>query len=196
MSKIGAVVAKEIREAVPATIFFLWLFHMIALTRAVAVGDYSVTALRATVGTVGALIVAKAILIVEALPIARLFSSRLVFNALWKTLLFGVVALLFRFTEELIPLIGKHGDFVVATAELYQEISWPQFGVFQLWLFGALFLYCLAAELVRMVGPEKVKGMLWGSKSAHRSGDLAEGAGKLSGSLFARWDRGRKGCCL
>ena len=163
MSKIGAIVAKEIREAVPATIFFLWLFHMIALTKAVIAGDYSITAMRATFATVGALIVAKAILIVEALPIARLFSSRLVFHALWKTLLFGTVASLFRFIEEIIPLIWKHGDFVVATAQLSREISWPQFWVFQLWLFSALFLYCLAAELVRMVGTEKVKGMLWGS---------------------------------
>ncbi len=57
---------------------------MIALTKAVVIGDYSISALRATVARVGALIVAKAIVLVEYLPIARVFSSRLVFNALWK----------------------------------------------------------------------------------------------------------------
>jgi hypothetical protein len=165
MSKIGAIVAKEIREVLPATIFFLWLFHMIALTKAVIVGDYSITAMRATFATVGALIVAKAILIVENLPIARLFSSRLVFNALWKTLLFGAVALLFRFIEELIPLISKHESLVTATAHIYEEVPWPQFWVFQLWLFSALLLYCLASELVRMVGSEQVKRMLLGSEA-------------------------------
>ena len=36
--------------------------HLIALTKAVALGDYSSSALRATTATVGALIVAKAIL--------------------------------------------------------------------------------------------------------------------------------------
>ena len=56
-------------------------WHMIALTKAVIVNDYSITALRATVATVGALIVAKAILVVENLPIDRFFSGRLVFNA-------------------------------------------------------------------------------------------------------------------
>jgi DNA replication protein DnaC len=30
MRKIAALIAKEIREAVPATIFFLWLFHLIS----------------------------------------------------------------------------------------------------------------------------------------------------------------------
>jgi hypothetical protein len=164
MNKIGAIVVREIRQAVPATIFFLWLFHMIALTKAVIVSDYSITALRATVATVGALIVAKAILIVENLPIARLFSSRLVFNALWKTLLFGAVALLFRFVEELIPLIPKHEGLINALVNIYQEVSWPQFWVFQLWLFSALLLYCLASDLARMVGAESIKGMIFGSK--------------------------------
>ena len=75
VKKIGAVVAKEIREGLPSFIFFLFMFHMIALTKAVSLGDYSITSLRATVATVGALIVAKAVLVVEALPIARLFSA-------------------------------------------------------------------------------------------------------------------------
>ena len=140
MSKIGAIVLREIREAIPAMIFFLFLFHMITLTRAVIVSDFSVTALRATVATVSALIVAKSILIVEKLPIARLFVGRLVFHALWKTLLFGLVAVFFRFIEELIPLISKHQGLVTATKHLYDEVPWPQFWVFQLWLFGALFL--------------------------------------------------------
>ena len=148
----------------PATIFFLWFFHMIALTKAVIVSDYSITALRATVATVGALIVAKAILIVENLPVARLFSGRLVFNVLWKTLLFGAVALLFRFVEELIPLISKHEGLTSALVHIYQEVSWPQFWVFQLWLFSALLLYCFASDLARRVGAKNIKGMIFGPK--------------------------------
>lgn len=65
MSRIGAFVMKEIRGILPATILFLFLFHMIGLTKAVLLEDYSVNALRATTATIGALIVAKAILTVE-----------------------------------------------------------------------------------------------------------------------------------
>ena len=57
--KIGTAVGKEIREAVPPTIFFLALFHLLGLTKAVALSDYSFTALRAAGATVGALIVAR-----------------------------------------------------------------------------------------------------------------------------------------
>jgi hypothetical protein len=121
--------------------------------------------LRATVATVGALIVAKAILIVEALPISRVFSRGLWFRVVWKTLLFNVVVLIFQFIEEIIHLIRKHGDLSTAVAQLFREIVWPQFAVFQLWLFCGLFLYCVAAEIVRMVGAERVKAMLFGSGS-------------------------------
>jgi hypothetical protein len=163
MGKIGAFVGREIREAIPATILFLFLFHMLALTKAVSLGDYSIVALRATTATVGALIVAKAILIVETLPITQVFSTRRAIQVLWKTLLFGAVVLLFRFVEEIIPLASKHGGLVEATKALLREISWPLFWVLTLWVLGGLLLYCLASELVRAVGPEKVKEIFFGA---------------------------------
>jgi len=163
VSRAGTFVAKEFREVAPAAILFLFLFHMIALTRAVAVDDYSISALRATSATIGALIVAKAVLIVEALPMARLFSRSPAVHILWKTLLFGVVALLFKFVEEIIPLALKHGGLASATETLLRETSWPVFWLLALWSLGGLLLYCLASELVRALGREKVKEMLFGS---------------------------------
>jgi hypothetical protein len=160
VTNLRAKLAYEIREAIPPTIFFLLLFHLIALTKAVLLEEYSVTALRATVATVGALIVAKAILLVEALPLSRWFSARLLSNVLWKTLLFGAVAMLFRLVEEIIPLLLKHESLTAALVSVDEEINWPQFWAFQLWLFGALFLYCLAAELVREIGGARVMAMI------------------------------------
>jgi hypothetical protein len=165
MRKLGAFVVREVREVLPATILFLGLFHLIALTKAVALGDYSRSALRATTATVGALIVAKAILVVEALPISRRFASKRAMHILWKTLLFGTVALLFRFLEEIIELASKHGGLVAATKVMVREIVWPLFWVLALWVLGGLLLYTLASELVRAVGSEKVKDIFFGTGS-------------------------------
>jgi hypothetical protein len=163
--KLGAFVAKEVREVLPATILFLGLFHLIALTKAVALSDFSRSALRATTATVGALIVAKAILLVEALPLSRRFAHQRAMHLLWKTLLFGAVALLFRFVEELIELASKHGGVAAATKVIFHEISWPLFGVLALWVLGGLLVYALASELVRAVGSEKVKDIFFGTGS-------------------------------
>lgn len=164
-SKIGAIVAKEIREALPAIIFFLCLFHMIGLTKAVSLNEYSITALRAVGATIGALIVAKAILVVEALPIPRFFSGRLAVQVLWKTLLYSTVVLLFRVVEEIIPLASKHGGLAPAAKAMYNEVSWPLFGVIALWIIGGLLIYSLASELVRDMGPDRFKEVLFGPRS-------------------------------
>ena len=160
--KIGTVVAREIREAVPPTIFFLVLFHMLCLTKAVALSDYSFTALRAAGATVGALIVAKAILVVEALPLAKLFSRRRIVQVLWKTLLYSATVLLFRLAEDIIPLAWTHDGLAAGIRAMSGEIVWPLFIVLTLWVAGGLFLYCLAAELVSAIGPRRVRELLFG----------------------------------
>lgn len=169
MSRIGAIVTKEIREALPATIFFLFLFHLIALTKTVSLDDYSITALRAVGATFGALIVAKAILIVDALPISRLFSGRRAIQILWKTILYSIVVLLFKVVEEAIPLVSKHGDLAFALKAMHHEVSWPLFVVLALWIIGGLILYCSFSELVSAVGPDRAKVIFFGKRS--RSSD-------------------------
>jgi hypothetical protein len=163
--KIREVMAREFREALPPTIFFLFLFHMIGLTKAVALDEFSFTALRAAGATLGALIVAKAILLVEALPVARLFSGRLIHQVLWKTLLYSLVALAFRLVEELVPLVSKHGSVAAGARAMLEEVSWPLFAVIAAWIVGGLFLYCVAAELVQAVGSDKVKEILLGKRA-------------------------------
>ena len=170
MGKIGAIAAKEIREALPAMLFFLFLFHLITLTKAVALDDYSITALRAVSATVGALIVAKAILVVEALPMSRLFSGRRVAQVLWKTLLYSIVVLLFKVVEEAIPLVSKHGGLVSAATAMYNEVYWPLFVVIAIWIIAALFLYCLVSELVQAVGPDRVKEIFFGTRNKSSDG--------------------------
>lgn len=164
MSKVGALVVREIREALPPFVFFLVLFHLIALTKAVLLDDYSITALRATFATVGALIVAKAILVVEALPIARLPTVSRMVQLLWKTLLFAAVALAFRFLEEFIPLVSKYGGIEAAADRVLEEVHWPLFWVAALWIVLSLFFYCVAFELVRAVGPENARRVLLGRR--------------------------------
>lgn len=162
MSKIAHFLAEEVKEALPPTIFFLFGFHMIALTKSVLLAEYEITPTSATVATVGALIVAKAILIIDKLPFSRWFSAPRIYNVVWRTLLFGLTALAFRIIEELIPLIGKSGGATTAAATLFSEIHWPNFWIVQMWLFGLLLLYCTVTELVELSGTSRVRQVLFG----------------------------------
>ncbi|MBY4678854.1 hypothetical protein [Marinobacterium arenosum] len=165
MGKVIAFVAKEIREALPVAVFFLVLFHLIALTKAVVLNDYSITSLRAVGATVGALIVAKAILMVRALPISELQTDKRVVQVLWNTFLYSIVVLVMRVVEEVIPLMSAHGGLLSGLSALYDEVNWPLFWIVALWTAGGLALYSVAAELVNVVGAARMKEIFFGARS-------------------------------
>lgn len=160
VSRLGSIVVRELREALPATLFFFVLFHLLALTKAVALGDHDFTALHAFRATVGALIVAKAILLVEALPLPRALAPSRMARIAWKTMFYGLVVLAFQFLEEVLHLASREGSLARAAGAVLDEVSWPFFGVLALWIVAGLLLYALLAEMVRAIGSDRVKELL------------------------------------
>jgi len=165
MVGIWSFLRREMRAALPATVFFLVAFHMIAVTRAAALEDAGLTVGDTALATVGALIVAKAILVVEGLPLAGWFAHRRIYSVLWKALLFGLVALLFRLVEEAVRLAASTGS-LAALARIGEAVTLPHVLVVQMWLFALLVLYCLAAELLRALGPPEARRLLFGRRDA------------------------------
>ena len=83
MQKILSVIVRKVREVIPATIFFFIAFHVVVFTKALMLEGYGIAATGSVVATIGALIVAKAILIADKLPFVNLFSDR--------ALIYGVI---------------------------------------------------------------------------------------------------------
>jgi len=155
MKRIGRIIIHEIRVAIPAFLFFLVFFHMLAVTRAVINSDMGLTTLRASAATIGALLVAKSILVVEALPLARWFGGILVVNILWRAVLFGLVVLAFRALEQLVEDYLKLGK-VDHLASFFSPSLSPQVLVEAGWIFIGMFGFCLIAEYCRLLGGDLV----------------------------------------
>lgn len=164
MGRIIAGIAKEVKSALPAAVFFLFLFHLVALTRAVVLGETGMGMLRAVSATVGALIVAKAVLVAKVVPIPPSVRKRGILRILYNTFLFGLVVLLFKALEEFIPLISKHGSIESAAGVMVQEISWPLFTVVSLWIAGGLLIYNAIAELVSGIGKDEALEVFFGKQ--------------------------------
>src|SRR5262245_65919375 len=89
MSNVWAKVKHEIHEAIPPTIFFLISFHIIVLSRALMVREYGVQISALAGATVGALLVAKVVLVADMLPIINRFPEKpLIYNMLWNTVIY------------------------------------------------------------------------------------------------------------
>jgi hypothetical protein len=166
MNKIVHVISAEIRAAILPIIFFLVVFHLVAITKTLILEAYRITPTGAAFATIGALIIAKAVLIADKLPFINLFATKpLMFNILWKTLNYSILFLVFRYIEEIIPLVSKYGSLGGASEHLIEEVSWPHFWAIQIWLIVSLLLYNLIAEFIGLFGAEKIKRALLGSQA-------------------------------
>lgn len=166
MGKVTAVIVREAKEALPATIFFLILLHLIAFTRGLFLAEYHVSVPATTAATIGALIVAKVILIADKLPFISLFSTTaLVFDVLWRTLVYGLVALFIQYLEEFTPQFSHTGSLIAANQRVLEEVAWPHFWAVHLWVVFGLLVYCTASAFIRAIGRERVKEMFFGTVS-------------------------------
>lgn len=167
MTKLLTVVAHEIREGIPAFLFFLVVFLLGRITRALTLDEYHITVGGTTVAVIGALMVAKAILVADALPLTKIFARRaLAFSIVWTSLVYFTITFAFHYLEELVPLWRKYGGVVAAHERLLEEVSWPHFWVVQLWVAFSLLCYCTGVELVRAIGKDRVRALFFGARGS------------------------------
>lgn len=167
MKKFLRFLGEELREVLPATVFFLVLFHLVSLTRMLVLSEYSITLAGSATATILALIVAKVILIADALPFMKLARQRpLIWATLWRTLVYGILVVLAQYLEELIPGWLHTGSFAAANNALFDEIVRTHFLGVHLWLLVGILVYCAATELIDAVGADRVREMFFGSRDS------------------------------
>jgi hypothetical protein len=164
VSTVWATVKHEFHEVLPPTIFFLISFHIVLLDRALMLREYGVQASAMAGATVAALLVAKVVLIADKLPVINRFPEKpLMYNVLWKSVIYIGVSLLVHYLEHLVPLWWRMGSFAEANEHMWAKVVWPHFWAVQLWLIVLIFVYCALRELVRVIGRQRVLQIFFGT---------------------------------
>ena len=153
----------EIHEVIPPTIFFLISFHIVVLDRALMAREFGIRPSAVAGATIGALLVAKVVLVADMLPFINRFPEKpLIYNVLWKTGIYVSASVLVHYLEHLVPLWWRMG-FVAANQHLRTEMVWPHFWAIQLWLVVLIFVYCMMRELIRVIGRDRVMQVFFGT---------------------------------
>ena len=164
MSKLSAIVKKEIRELIPPTIFFFVALLLVAVIRVLMLKGTGIPASSFVQVAVGALILGKAVLIADMLPWINRFPDKpLIYNVAWKTAIYVLVALLIHYLERLIDFWKEAGGFAGANEKLLATIVWPHFWAIQLILLVLILMYCAMHELSRVIGEGRVRQMFFGT---------------------------------
>jgi len=163
MNKIFQRLKEEFVGIFPTVVFFFVAFQLLAITRSLILQQYGIQVSTFVAATIGALIVAKVVMIVDLLPFVNRFPDKpLAYNVVWKTIIYFLAAFLIRYIEHLIPFIRKYGDIAVANSRLLDEVIWPHFLIVQIWLFVIFLMYSTLRELIRALGRERIVSMFFG----------------------------------
>ena len=167
----------EFHEVIPPTIFFLISFHIVVLDRKLMLRQYGLPLSSIASATVGALLVAKVVLISDALPFVNRFPDKpLMYNVVWKTMIYVAAAFVVHYLEHLFEHWRNVGSLAEANRELLEQIVWPRFAAVQIMLIVLIFVYCVARELARVLGPHTVRELFFGKP--HPVSAAARGAAR------------------
>ena len=163
MNKVWTFLKHEFHELLPPMIFFFVSFHIIVLDRALLAKEFGLHISSLAGATIGALLVAKVVLVADMLPAINRFPEKpLIYNVLWKTAIYMSASVLVHYLEHLVPLWWRMG-FRAANDHLWSELVWAHFWAVQLWLVVLILVYCVARELVRAIGRDRVIRIFFGA---------------------------------
>jgi hypothetical protein len=163
MSKASSKLKEEFFKLLPPTIFFFVALHIVAFVRVLMLKGTGVAPSSSISIAVAALILGKAVLIADMLPMINRFPNKpLIYNIAWKTVIYLLLSAVIHYLERLIDFWRQAGGFVAGNQKLLSEIIWPHFWAIQIILFVLIAMYCTMRELVRVIGREKVLRIFFG----------------------------------
>ena len=163
MTKLSTKLKEEFFALLPPTIYFFVALHIVAFVRVLMLKGTGISPTSSISIAVAALILGKAVLIADLLPMINRFPNKpLIYNVAWKTLIYLLMATFIHYVERLIDFWRQTGSFVAGNKELLEKIVWPHFWAIQIILLLLIAMYCTMHELVRVIGREKVLRIFFG----------------------------------
>jgi hypothetical protein len=160
--RIGARLLHEAREALPPTVFFFLGFNFIVLTSNLLVARYVVGIGNFMLATMAALVVGKAVLVANKIPLLRRYDrAPLIQPILFKTVFYWVIVFFVRLAERFVHFLlegnapGNFGWYLITT------FSWHRFLAISLWLFVLFLIYVTVSEFSHFFGPGEIPRLLF-----------------------------------
>ncbi|MGE8064797.1 hypothetical protein [Pseudomonas sp. NPDC089569] len=163
MNAVMLKIKHEFLKVLPPTIFFFVILHIVALIRALMIKGSGVELPVSASVLIASMVLGKSVLVADMLPFINRFPDKpLIWNVTWKTLMYALVALIVHYLERLYEYWKEAPSFMDANSLLWTELNWPRFWAIQILLITLIFMYCVIAELARVIGHERLRKIFIG----------------------------------
>ncbi|MFH0020091.1 hypothetical protein ACFZAC_00625 [Pseudomonas fluorescens] len=163
MNTMMSKVKHEFMKVLPPTVFFFVILHIVALIRSLMIKGSGVDLPVSASVLIASLILGKSVLVADMLPFINRFPNKpLIWNVIWKTLMYALVALIVHYLERLYDFWKEAPNLMEANSLLWASMNWPRFWAVQILLITLIFMYCVIAELARVIGKDRLKVMFVG----------------------------------
>ena len=163
MSKASVKIREEIEALLPPTLFFFVALHLVTFVRELMLKGTGVALGTSVSVLVAALILGKAVVIADLLPVINRYPDKpLVYNIVWKTVIYELIAIFVHYLERLVDSWRAAGGFVAGNEKLLAEVVWPHFWAIHIFLTLLILMYCTMREFVRVLGGNNVRRMFFG----------------------------------
>lgn len=154
----GRWLVREFDSLWPVFLFFLVAFLIQLLIIKLTVAQFSIEITALSKAVVGALLAAKAVLILDETPLSRsLESYRRIIAVTVKTFFYGSCALLLGYLERFIEALRRTGTFDAALRDLVDQANLNRFMAWILGISVIFSIYFACAEINQRMGD----GALW-----------------------------------
>ena len=164
IGKVGRVIKREFMEMLPAVLFFLVGFNLIALTLHLALQQRGIPYDGLAKATVGALVVGKVVLVVDKLPLGEIAGRPLFWQILRRSTIYTAFAMLAHFLEAVIHHWIERGALDAGFEAALAAFVWQRFVVVLLWVFVLFFVFIAFDETRREYGLPRFAAMLFGKR--------------------------------
>lgn len=176
MNTVFLKLKHEFMKVLPPTLFFFVILHIVALIRALMIKGSGVELPVTASVLIASMVLGKSVLVADMLPFINRFPDKpLIWNVAWKTAMYALVALIVHYLERLYDYWKEAPGFIDANALLWSSMNWPRFWAIQILLVTLIFMYCVIAELARVIGRDRLKVMFIGPMPP-KAGEPTEGA--------------------
>jgi hypothetical protein len=163
MHKLVEKLKEEFFAILPPTIFFFVALHILTFIRVLIAAGSHFEPLSTMSIAIASLILGKAVLIADMLPPINHYPDKpLVYNIVWKTVIYLLMASVIHYLERLIDFSRQAGGIAAGNEKMLAEMVWPHFWAVQIILFLLILMYCTVRELARVIGKEKMLRLFFG----------------------------------